>query len=126
MIALTLAVMAESLVTIKLDQRRIVPGELFEECTLRRQDLADTRALLEQRPSRPTVFVVGNFMLHRLLALDPTLERTDAGWSAFHHTGIGLRSRSRRIEFAEDLEPAERAALEREGWAVRRLAYDER
>ena len=126
MIAVTLAVMAEALVSIKLDQRRIVPGALFEERSLRRQDLIDTRALLDRRPARPTVFVVGNFMVHRLLALDPTLERTEAGWSAFHHTGIGLRSRTRPIQFAEDLDAAQRAALEREGWTVRRLPYDER
>ena len=120
-IAVALAMVAQSLISVKLDQRRFVPGDLLVEIAQRRRDLSDTRALLDRNADRPTVYVVSRFMIHRLLVLEPTLERTEAGWSAFRHPGVALRSRERRVMFAGELDPAESAALEREGWSIVRL-----
>jgi hypothetical protein len=125
-VAVALAITIQPLVSAKLDQRRFIPGDLFEEIALRRQDLTDTRALLSRNTRQPVVYVAGRFMTHRLLVLDPALERTEAGWAAFHRPGIALRSREQRVMFAEDLDPAQSAALERTGWSVVRLHQVER
>jgi hypothetical protein len=125
MIAVTLAMVAECFVSVKVDERRLVRGDLFEEIAFRRQDLSDTRRLLAFHPATPTVFVVGSFMTHRLLVLEPRLERLDAGWSAFHHPGVALRAGDGSRGFAESLELGQVRQLERDGWTVRWRLYDD-
>jgi hypothetical protein len=125
LVATMLAITAEPLVSIRLDAR-LVPGELFQEIAERRRQLAEVRALLERRPTVPTVYVVGRAAVLRLLVLDPSLARMAPAWSPFHQPGVALVSRDGRRSFAEDLEPGQEAALASEGRAVERVRFSGR
>jgi len=121
--ALAATMILQVFVSVSAQERRLVPGALFEERTQRRHDVADTREMMAVNPPHPTIYVVGNFMLHRLLVLDPGLERLDAAWEPFYATGVGLRSRSRAVMFAQVMVPAEREEWERQGWTVEDRPY---
>jgi hypothetical protein len=116
-----LLIVSEVLVTPLFDQRRLVPGRLFHERVVRRQDLARTEALEARRPPRRTVFVVGRYEVHRLLVMAPSLERTDAAWAPFGAAGVALWSPDRRVGYASFLDRTSREALEREGYEVAEL-----
>jgi hypothetical protein len=115
---MALAIALEPLVSIQLDTRRIVPGELFIERATRRHDLDTTRRLMVLHPARPTIYVIGRFNVLRLLVLDATLAPTPAGWAAFHAPGVALWRADHRVGYASELEPADRARLVRTGWTV--------
>jgi hypothetical protein len=121
LVAVVIAVVAEPMVSVQLDEKRIVRGKLFEEVAQRSADLTETHALLASKPDAPTVYVVGRFMVHRLLVLGPELERTDAGWAAFVHNGVALRSREHHVAFAATLDAEDRARLIDQGWAIQDL-----
>lgn len=123
--AISIAMIAGALITVKLDQRRVMPGHLFEELLTRRADERDTRELLDRRPAAPTVFVVGRFMVLRLLATDPSLERTPVAWQAWHTPGVALRAPGRPLAFADQLTPAQADSLRGRGWVVVVLPYRE-
>lgn len=114
-----IAIMSETLVTPLLDVRRLVPGRVVAEWALRREQLASSRALLALRPGAPTVYVVGRFQVHRMMLLDPSLERTDAAWAAFRYpTGVALWSPDRGRGYAAFLEPAQSDSLRAAGFTL--------
>ncbi len=118
------AMASEPLVSVQFASHRLKPGALFQEIAARRADLADSHALLASHPATPTLILVPRPRVHRLLALDPGLEPTEAGWAPFHAPGVALWSRDHRLAFAEALEPGDRARLEAEGWVTRDAGAD--
>jgi hypothetical protein len=117
-VAVALLAISEVLVMPLFGQKRVVAGRLFQEVEQRKAELASTRALETRRPDEPTVFVIGRFATHRLLVLDPSLERTDAAWAPFHASGVALWTGDRHIGYAEELDAPARAALEADGYRI--------
>jgi hypothetical protein len=118
LVAFTILMVSESLVVPLVEQRRIIPGMIFQEITQRRGDLESTRDLALRRPSEPTVFVVGRFATQRLLVLEPSLERTEAAWAPFYESGVALWSPDRQSGFAAYLDDEDREALELQGYHI--------
>ena len=113
-----IAIASEALVLPLLDTKRVVPGRLFQEIELRRAQVREAHAFMELRPDAPTIYVLGRPALMRLLVLDPSLQRTEAGWAAFGETGVGLWTRDLRLGFAAYLDESQRADLRRRGYQV--------
>lgn len=118
LVAVALLAASEVIVMPLFDQQRIVPGRLFAEVQQRRDDLAATRALEARRPAGPTIFVIGRFDTHRLLVLNPALERTDAAWAPFHASGVALWEPERGTGYAAELDASDRAALTVQGYRI--------
>lgn len=117
-VAIALLMASEALVTPLFDVHRLIPGQLFQEISARREGLEEARAWAARRPTRPSVFVIGRPAVHKLLILDPALERTDAAWEPFQRSGVALWTADRRVGYAATLESDGEAALLRAGYAV--------
>jgi hypothetical protein len=115
---LVAVLMVEPLVTMRMEGAHVVPGQLFIERAQRRADLAETRALAALEPGSPTVYVVGRFRVHRLLILEPGLERLGPAWKSFHGPGVALWRRDHRVGFAQMLLETQRDSLARDGYQV--------
>ena len=113
---LVVVLMIEPLVTVNLSTRRFLPGQLFFERAQRRADVARTRALTALEPATPTVFVVGRFDIHRLLVLEPSLERLAPAWKPFTAPGVALWRSGHRVGYAQTLSITQRDSLERAGY----------
>jgi len=114
-----IAIISETLVTPLIDVQRLVPGRLFLERAVRREQLASSQELLDLRPGTPTIYLVGRFQIHRMMLRDPSLERTAAAWAAFRYpTGVALWSQDRRRGYAAFLEPAQADSLRAAGFTL--------
>lgn len=118
LIILAVFIVSETFAMPLFDQRRVVPGHLFQEIERRRFDLDETRALAELRPSEPTIFIIGRFAVHRLLILDPSLERTDAAWASFYDSGVALWSPDSLYGYAAELDQSDRTELMTRGYRI--------
>jgi len=120
-LATAVLVFSDSLVTPLFDTHRLIPGRLFVEVDRRRADLDATEALVNRLPARRTIYVTGRFHALRLLALEPSLERTEMAWESFYKSGVGLWSVDRKIGYAAFLDPSDRARLEASGYDIEDL-----
>jgi hypothetical protein len=108
----------ESLAMPLLDKREVVPGWLFMEIQQRKTDLAESRALLNERPASRTVYVVGRFGIHRLVLLEPRLRRLAPAWEPFRGPGVALLTPYRRTGYAASLTPQEKDSLRSVGVSI--------
>lgn len=124
LIVVAVLVVSEAMVTPLFDQRRFAAGRLFTEIDERRADLTATRALEQERPSEPTVFVVGKPGVLRLFVMAPSLERTQVVWPRVLEPGVALWSPDRRLGYAAFLDQATRSKLEGEGYRIEEARLD--
>lgn len=118
-IAAWAAVLALESVALPLfDVQRVIPGRLFLELRQRREDVVETRRIAGLRPPRPTVYVVGRFRVHRLLLLEPQLERLPAAWAPFTGPGLALVHPAVRVGYAATLTPAQADSLQTAGYDI--------
>ena len=115
---IAILIVSEAVVMPLFDQRRVVPGHLIQEIERRRLDLDATRDLAALRPSEPTIFIIGRFATHRLLVLEPSLERTEAAWASFYESGVALWSPGRQVGYAAELDQSDRADLTAQGYHI--------
>jgi len=108
----------ESLAMPQLDPCRVRPGRLFAEIGQRRDDLTAARRLAGLRPESPTVFVVGRFRIHRLLLLEPRLERFPPAWAPFQGSGVALLAPGHKVGYAASLTEQEQDSLQSSGYAI--------
>jgi hypothetical protein len=108
----------ETLVQPLFNVHRVIPGRLFLERAQRRADLEETQSLAALRPAAPTIYVVGRFRTHRLLLLDPGLERRAPAWAPFTGPGVALLAADRGRGYAAALTPQQSDSLRAAGWTV--------
>jgi hypothetical protein len=123
LIAFVIAIIAEPLVTVKVDSRKLSAGTLFQEMAVRKQDLADARELLAMVPQQPTIYVVHRFMIFQLVMLGEDMVPTETTWSVRPRSGVALRSGTHDIGYAYKLETEDEERLRSEGWDIVQLHY---
>jgi hypothetical protein len=109
---------AECIAQPIIAEHHVVPGRLFMELARRRADLAETRALAALEPGAPTVYVVGRFRIHRLLLLEPRLQRLPPAWAPFQGPGLALRRPEGTVGYAATLTPEQADSLRSAGCSV--------
>jgi hypothetical protein len=115
---LAAVLVVEPLATVSLGGARVVPGQFFVERAQRRADLAESRELAALQPGSPTVYMVGRFRVHRLLILEPSLERMGLAWRSFYGPGVALWRPDHHVGCAQMLLDSQRDSLERQGYQV--------
>jgi hypothetical protein len=122
MAAFAIGMAVPALLNFEIAQRQFTTGELGVELAARRDLLAASRLALAA-PSVPEVaFELGRFGVHRVIALEPGLIVTPAGWSPFGAPGVAARSIDGRRVFAERLLPPEADSLRQLGFVIRTIA----
>jgi hypothetical protein len=121
LIAVVLVLLLECFVSLepREGRQRVVPGRLLSELSTRRADLDSTAALAALEPAGPTVYVVGQFAMHRYFLLHrDTVRPTASGWASKYWQGVGLWSTDGRRAFAAVLAPDQQDSLARAGWSI--------
>ncbi|MEO5989753.1 MAG: glycosyltransferase family 39 protein [Candidatus Eisenbacteria bacterium] len=123
LLAALVAVSLETLAQPLLGAGRIVPGRLVLEVRERQRQIDEAKSEAIRVVSQPTVFIASRPLVHRMVVLAPFFTREPAAWKPFWASGVALWSPDRRRGYAVDLSPAERAALEVQGYAIVKLAH---
>jgi len=123
LMAVSTAILVSTFISINFSQRKLVQGRFFRELNERRGDMAETRDLASRNPDHPTVYVVGRFNIHRLLVLNPELDRSPAAWAPFSFPGIALRNKNELVAYASYLKPEQRERLKNKGWNIREIPH---